>query len=129
MQLVTRKKIELKKKLSSLQQELAEWRAESKESGPLEKHNSQIHRVTVRLEGLQKEMLKELGVLEGDPSRLLAGARELEEAVLEAHRVWEFFRSKLSMRSVEWFSRYLTAADDLMRVVPPFAEPGRRHRR
>ena len=113
MELSKRKKIELITKLASLQQEWSDWRDKSKAAQVLEKHHSQIHRITVRLEELQKEMIKELDLLENDPPGVLARARELEELMLEIHRVWEFFRSKLSLRSVNWFSKYLAAADDL----------------
>lgn len=113
MDLAQRKKIELKHKLASLQNELQNWRDQSKASQPLEKHYSQIHRVTIQLEGLNKEIESELDQLAGAGSSVLAQARQLELAMLETHRVWEFFRSKLSLRSIGWFNKYLFAADDL----------------
>ena len=113
MELTRRKKTELNKKLESLQQEWADWRDQSRATRPLEKHHSQIHRVTVRLEALVQEIVKELNLLADDSPQLLSRARELEGLMLEVHRVWEFFRSKLSLRSLPWFSKYLVAADDL----------------
>jgi hypothetical protein len=112
MDLARRKKIELQQKLSSLQSEFESWRNQSKAYQPLEKHHSQIHRVTLQLEGLNKEIKFELDQL-GDGPEVLTKARDLELAILDSHRVWEFFRSKLSLRSIEWFNKYLIAADEL----------------
>ena len=113
MNLHQRKKIELQQKLSSLQIEFANWRNESKAYQPLEKHYSQIHRVTLQLEGLTNQIDLELDRLPDTASEVLSKARELEVTILECHRVWEFFRSKLTLRSIEWFNKYLIAADEL----------------
>ncbi|HKP84356.1 MAG TPA: hypothetical protein VJT69_20235 [Pyrinomonadaceae bacterium] len=112
MDLAQRKKIELQQKLESLQSEFESWRDKSKAFQPLEKHYSQIHRVTLQLESLNTEIKSELDQL-GTGSGVLTQARQLELAILESHRVWEFFRSKLSLRSIEWFNKYLIAADEL----------------
>jgi hypothetical protein len=112
MDLAHRKKIELQQKLASVQSEFESWRDKSKAYQPLEKHHSQIHRVTLQLEGLNTEIKSELDKL-GTGPEVLTKARELELAILESHRVWEFFRSKLSLRSIEWFNKYLIAADEL----------------
>jgi hypothetical protein len=108
-----RKKIELQQKLASLQTEFKNWRDKSKAYQPLEKHHSQIHRVTLQLEGLNDQVKAELDQLPNTGTGVLSKARELEYAILESHRVWEFFRSKLSLRSIEWFNKYLIAADEL----------------
>ena len=108
-----RKKIELQQKLASLKTEFESWRKESKASQPLEKHHSQIHRVTLQLEALNTLIKAELDQLPDAGPGVLKKARELELVILESHRVWEFFRSKLSLRSIEWFNQYLIAADEL----------------
>jgi hypothetical protein len=113
MDLAPRKKIELQQKLASLQTEFENWRAKSKKSESLEKHHSQIHRVTLQLEWLNNQIKSELDQLPNTGEEVLSQARELELAILESHRVWEFFRSKLSLRSIEWFNNYLIAADEL----------------
>lgn len=113
MDLAQRKKIELQQKLASLQRELTNWRDQSKAYAPLEKHQSQIHRMTIQLEGLNKQIESELSQLADTGPGVLSKARDLEVAMLESHRVWEFFRSKLTLRSIEWFNSYLIAADDL----------------
>ena len=113
MTLAYRKKIELQQKLASLQSEFDDWRKKSKAYQPLEKHQSQIHRVTLQLEGLNEQIEFELDQLPDTGLDVLSKARDLELAMLESHRVWDFFRSKLSLRSIEWFNRYLIAADEL----------------
>jgi hypothetical protein len=113
MELGQRKKFELLQKLDSLKLEFAEWRAKSQAAQELEKHRSQIHRITIQLEGLEEEIRAELEKPSEDASAILSRARELEVTMLEAHRVWEFFRSKLSLRYVKWFNPYLIAADEL----------------
>jgi len=113
MNLTQRKKIELQQKLASLKVEFENWRNESKALRPLEKHQSQIHRVTLQLEELNKQLQLALDQLPETGTEVLNKARDLELAILESHRVWEFFRSKLSLRSIEWFNKYLIAADEL----------------
>lgn len=49
---------------------------------------------------------------EGEEGDILSQARELELDILEVHRIWEFFRSKLVLRSIDWFNPYLVAADE-----------------
>lgn len=111
--LAQRKKIELKQKLAALQREFENWRDRSKAHAPLEKHQSQIHRVTLQLESLNSEIESQLDQLDDAADDVLTEARALERAMLESHRVWEFFRSKLSLRSIDWFNKYLIAADEL----------------
>ena len=113
MTIAERKKIELQQKLASLQSEFEDWRKKSKAFQPLEKHQSQIHRVTLQLENLNQQIKSALDQLSTSGQEVLTEARNLELAMLESHRVWDFFRSKLSLRSIEWFSKYLTAADEL----------------
>lgn len=106
----SRKVVELNLKLDSLGAEFKDWHDKSGAMEPLRMHHSQIRRVTCRLSGFE-EGIRE--VLNGDPRKVLASVRSLELKILELHRVWEFFRSKLVLRSVDWFNRYLTAADEL----------------
>lgn len=114
MSLSTRKLSELNQKLESLTNEFAYWRTKSQELKPLQKHNSQIHRVTLQLEGLQAGISKELDDLsKSNDAKVLSQVRDVERDILEVHRIWEFFRSKFVLRGVEWFSPYLVAADEL----------------
>lgn len=108
-----RKLVELKRKLSSLKLEFAEWQTASKdEHSTLPKHHSQIVRVTTQLESFATSIEGWLGELQHDEARLQAEARQLEAVVLDVHRIWEFFRAKLSQRYVDWLRPYLVAADE-----------------
>lgn len=114
MSLSSRKLNELNQKLDSLTDEFSYWRAKSQELKPLQKHNSQIHRVTLQLEGLKRGISKELDELsKSTGAKVLSRVRKVERDILEVHRIWEFFRSKFVLRGVEWFSPYLIAADEL----------------
>ena len=112
MSLVERKRFELKQKLNSLHDEFAMWRSQSGEWEPLEKHNSQIHRISTLLESHCDTTQEELNNLKGDAEELLKQSTDLERQILELHRIWEFFRSKFALRSVKWFNSYLQAADE-----------------
>jgi hypothetical protein len=108
-----RKKFEISKKLESLAREFKHWRDKSEEFKPLQKHHTQIRRITYQLEGMHTAILAELKtVSNGENEDILSKARELEMDILEVHRIWEFFRSKLVLRSVDWFNPYLVAADE-----------------
>ena len=114
MSLSSRKLNELNQKLESITNEFNYWREKSKEKNHLQKHNSQIHRVTMQLDGLKTGISKELDELsKSDDAKVLSRVREVERDILEVHRIWEFFRSKFVLRGIDWFSPYLVAADEL----------------
>jgi hypothetical protein len=106
-----RKRIELQQKLASLRWEFAEWRARTKEKEKLEKHHTQVRAITGILETLAGPVDQALGGAAQD-DRVLAESRSTELTILELHRMWEFFRSKLALRYVPWFEDYLLAADE-----------------
>ncbi len=110
MQLAERKRIELTHKLDSLSQELDDWLKRSKAQQPLRKHYTQICRLRTLLNGFQTQVRAEFPS-EGDAIAMLKDCRRLERMILEAHRLWEFFRSKLALRQVTWFRASLIAAD------------------
>ncbi len=113
MSLAQRKQAELYRKLDSLEQEFQYWRDQSEKDKQLEKHHTQIRRVTLQLEGLQQATRTELAQLDSNGGgSVLSQARAIEQRILEVHRIWEFFRSKFVLRSVAWFNKYLVAADE-----------------
>lgn len=113
MDISERKQFEMGKKLESLAREFKHWRDESENFKPLQKHHTQIRRITYQLEGMHTAILEELKtVSNGKKEDILSKAGELEMDILEVHRIWEFFRSKLVLRSVGWFNPYLVAADE-----------------
>lgn len=111
-QVASRKLFELKQKLSSLRSEFDEWQRQTRGGGPLEKHHTQIRRVTDQLASLEQVIASRLDASSVNAAGILAAAPEVERMMLELHRVWDFFRGKFALRSVEWFSPYLAAADE-----------------
>jgi hypothetical protein len=107
----SRKRSELEQKVSSVPAELNQWRAETAEGKRLEKHHSQVRRLATQLEAYD-ELLRQR-VKDAADEAILAGGRELEMRILELYRIWEFFRSKLALRSVPWLRDPLEVADDL----------------
>jgi hypothetical protein len=99
------------RKLASLEAEFQSWEAESADgTKPLRLHHSQIGRVTGVLRKLRSE-LSDPPAATATVARTLTD-RQIESTALELHRMWEFFRSKLAMRKVDWFQPYLDAVDD-----------------
>jgi hypothetical protein len=106
-----RKRVALKARLASLDYEFDGWKAISAANGPLEKHNSQIRRLTDQLTSCRDQIAAELDGL-ADDARLLSDAIYVEEKVLEVHRLWAYFRTKLELRMVAWYKDPLRAADE-----------------
>jgi hypothetical protein len=132
MGLAERKAIELVQKLDSLAAEFKDWRDRSEERQPLEKHHFQIRRITDQLNGFRQEIADRLGEVAKHPIKSLAQCRKLELDILDIHRIWHFFRTKLALRTVERFQSYLYAADELawacyepaqLKVVPDHIPP------
>ena len=106
-----RKKAELRAKLSSLDGEFAHWRRESETGARLRKHHTQIRKVTGALDALRARIATELDTPSGAAGAAAHGVVDIEPMILDVHRIWEFFRSKLSQRYVPWFEPFLVAAD------------------
>jgi hypothetical protein len=110
--LAERKIIELREKLAGIRAEFKVWLEEAKEGKPLRKHQSQISRLTDQLGGMADGIGKRIDELSVDQDEILAECQKLQAEMLEVHRLWDYFRSKLSLRYVSWFNRYLAAADE-----------------
>lgn len=101
-------RVALEQKLSSIDRELAQWRADSGPGKPLRKHHFQIKRVADTLRAYSTDVAAELkGPVVGG-----SAVKQIEFEILEIHRIWEFFRSKLVLRYFDWFRPYLDAADE-----------------
>ena len=109
-----RKLAALRAKLSSLDTEFGHWRAESDADKPLRKHHTQILRVTAPLDALRVQIGERLDGLVAAPAGQADRIEEIETMILDVHRIWEFFRSKLSQRYVDWFRQFLVAADQFV---------------
>lgn len=105
-----RKRAELVAKLDSVRAEFAEWRANSEAGRPLEKHHSQILRITTRLDALADLIGDDLDA----DDHLIRSWQQTELRLLDLHHVWDFFRSKLAMRYPAWIRDVLVVADELI---------------
>jgi hypothetical protein len=121
MTALDRKHSELRQKLRSVEAEFEEWRKATAPSDPqadpppepaLEKHYSQVLRVTRALEVFAQGVDADIRASR-DAGDVLARSRLLQQEILEVHRLWQFFRSKLALRFVDWMAPSLAAADDL----------------
>jgi hypothetical protein len=112
MTIAARKRIELQCKIASLQLELNDWRTHSQANQRLAKHYSQIRRLSNELDSVMTTIRARLDELH-DESELLKQCWLFESMALEVHWLWGFFRNKFALRSVEWFSSYLSAVDEL----------------
>lgn len=102
-----RKRAELRRKLASLDRELATWRALSEVGQPLEKHHTQIRRTATALSALRDAL--DSRIVQSDPR---SDAQSVESALQEVHHLWAFFRGALAQRLVTDFQPLLAAADD-----------------
>lgn len=109
--LTARKVAELRHRLASLSDELTQWRAETADGGRLEKHWSQVEAVTTELSIPLQALHARVERLDG--AGALEEASAIEGIVAELHRLWDMFRSRLSLRYVERFAPYLLGADEL----------------
>lgn len=108
-----RKVSELRHKLESVPADLARWeRASSDAQAPLAKHHTQIRRAGHVLRALADQVVVELVPLEASASPVLTECRRIERQILELHRIWDFFRSKLTQRQDDGLRDYLATADD-----------------
>jgi hypothetical protein len=108
--LIDRKRQSALAKSKVLYSELERWRIDSERGAPLEKHNSQIRRVAARLRGLLGNIDVELNAESLD---ILSQGRAIEEKLLTAHVIWEFFRSKFVQRLDGNLREYLRVCDEL----------------
>lgn len=99
-----RREAEVRHLLTGLEQELADWREAAKARGPLEKHQSQIESA-VRVVTTVLDQLRSLPAAERQ--------RRAPELVLDLHHLWDFFRTKLTVRHIPQYKRFLDAADEL----------------
>jgi hypothetical protein len=103
-----RKTIELKTKANALADELAAWTASAVEKGEFEKHHSQVVRIGAQITSAMNVLAEEI-----EYPKPGQAAEEIEARILDLHKVWNFFRSKLVLRSFRHFRDYLAIADEL----------------
>ncbi len=126
-----RKVVELEQKLSSVTSEFAHWQSVTAEDGALPQHNSQVLRLTRQLGALAETVSTRLHEIAGNPDRFSRESHQVEVMILDIHKIWDYFRSKLAQRQVDLFRKYLAAADDFawacyepaLRVIDPAIIP------
>lgn len=127
MKIAERKLVELRDKLAGISDEFDRWLADAGERRPLRKHHSQITRLTQQLRGLVDRVGIDVENAHHDGGGVLDDSRELQMRLLEVHRIWDFYRSKLNLRYVEWFRPYLGALDEFAWACSALADAhGRR---
>lgn len=114
MSLAAHKQAAVRVEVGQLRDELARWRALSDADGAqLARHCSQIDRIAGALEAGLSELDGELEGVSGAELDVIEECALLQSKVLDLHRAWEYYRSKLAQRLVEQLTRYLVATDDL----------------
>jgi hypothetical protein len=110
--MAARKVLELKEKLAGIGAEFDGWLGDAATGKPLRKHHTQISRLTYQLRGMADDIAVRIGNVSIDDDEVMATCRQLQREMLEVHRLWDYYRSKLSLRYVRWFSGYLATADE-----------------
>lgn len=110
--MAARKVVELKEKLAGIGSEFDGWLADSATGKPLRKHRTQLERLTAQLRGMTGDIATRIEDVSIDDDKVMATCRQLQTQMLEVHRVWDYYRSKFSLRYVGWFSGYLATADE-----------------
>jgi hypothetical protein len=106
--IVSRKRAELHAKTTSLRSEMKHWCDLSEDpKKPFTKHYTQVRRITARIEGLLADTDTRLARAD-----LLAQAQAIQDGLLKAHSLWDFFRSKLVLRADPFLSDYLRVCDE-----------------
>ncbi|WP_322781111.1 hypothetical protein [Frankia sp. Cas4] len=100
-----RRRVEWKHQVESLSNELCLWEQEAMEGRPLEKHHSQVRSIVTMLQAFAEEA----GVQMQDAT---CSIDDRQDIILDLHHAWDFFRSKLTLRFVEWTRDFLTVADE-----------------
>jgi hypothetical protein len=109
MELVQQQAAALRFQQKTLRAEFDDWRARADEGKELEKHHTQIARITAQLEGL----LGRVELPDDLSAATFAGNTQAQRLLLNGHRLWDYFRTKLALRDVELFRKELLCADEL----------------
>jgi hypothetical protein len=107
-----RKVFELEEKVAGVGGEFDAWLADAEGGKPLRKHRTQIRRLTDQFRGMTDDIGGRIESVSLDDDQVLTACRQLQREMLEVHRLWDYYRSKLNLRYIEWFSGYLATADE-----------------
>jgi hypothetical protein len=107
MEFAEQRRLSFQEKLASLESNFESWEQIAQQGQPFRKHNRQLREIFFVL----RRMLAQVkGLGQGDQ---LSGLRNGEKGLLAVHRIWEYFRGKLSQRRDPLLRSYLQFADEL----------------
>ena len=110
MTLASRRRVELEARLDSIEHDFDRWEALSEPRAELEKHHSQVRRVTRQLRQYAVAARERLGPPEATGT---TNPALVDLLVLDLHAVWGVFSGKLALRCVPHYRAHLLTADDL----------------
>jgi hypothetical protein len=109
--IASRKAQEIADKMGALTRARQDWVAATTDSEIFHIHHTQIAAVDKLVGALCSALSDDLAEARRNEG-MLAQARNLEETVLGAYQVWEFFRSKLAQRREAQFQKSLRVMDE-----------------
>jgi hypothetical protein len=123
MTLAERKACELEQKIASFGTALDRWLDDHKAKGFLI-HTSQMNAIQAIFSGLQGG-LKDLFEEARADGAILGRAMSIEQTILSAYQVWEFYRGKFAQREDPNYQPYLRIADEFAWACYILARPPR----
>jgi hypothetical protein len=107
MEFAEQRRLSFQERLASLESNFQVWERIAEQGQPFRKHNRQLQAIFVVL----RRMLAQVEGL--GQAHHLSGLRNAERGLLAVHRIWEYFRGKLSQRRDPLLRAYLQFADEL----------------
>lgn len=108
MELLKRRATALDHYRSALMAEFVDWRRRTQAGAALEKHQTQVERITASLE----LFLDASGAPATQGATAFGENERIFRRILGAQRLWDYFRSKLALRDVPWLRNDLVCADE-----------------
>jgi hypothetical protein len=104
---------EIRRRVSALPTEVAAWITRSAPAAPLKIHMTQIQALETLIGRLLDPQLKAVKDLSGNTVDFPVRVLEIIREVIRAQRIWDFFRSQLSLRFSDDFQKPLWIADTI----------------
>jgi hypothetical protein len=104
---------ELKRRVGALPAEVSAWIKRSGKTEPMKIHMTQVLALEVLMSGLIGSQMKSVNDLPGRGDEFTARALGVIREVIRAQRIWDFFRSQLSLRFSDDFQKPLWIVDTI----------------
>jgi hypothetical protein len=104
---------ELRRRVFALPTELDAWIARSVPTEPLKIHMTQVRALKILIDGLVAAQIALVDRLSGDAPDFASRALRITRELIRAQRIWDFFRTQLSLRFSEDFQQLLWIADTI----------------